>query len=544
MAAAVPRADDGGATKSSDDDKDSSDGAHGSNDNGAAPAPRVAPKGLAGIFESYKPNAVLDTSNLPANAVLLNVYDVSDSELIQRINKATTVNDNLLVGGVFHGGVEVYQKEWSFGATEDSRTGIGAVWPRTHPQHTYRATIHMGNTKLDKDQVYAVLVRMAPEWPGNTYNLIHRNCCTFCNSFLKELGLRRIPGWVDRAARAASQVDKAVQLARTLRTEEVKYQATEALQALRRDSASVANLTHDQVQKEISVVQARAMELGEKAQERVQELGNILWQWGQELGVEQDGNDQGVSAAALGEKVQEITGKAQEQMQALGSSLLQWGQDLQKNATEHHTAASRRALGKGGGRGKRSQATCGYPETNDVGLESATGGGFVKQSEDRLLRASLLAESDEDEDGANLPVATLPVGRPRPGPVGQLPVIEAPADWLSTPIAPAATETAKPVVLQPQQQEPIDLLDFLTGDLTETLTAPPLAPSTPCTFGTSPSAAATPIAAADLLTGQAPVTATQQDTPAAAANLQGAPTSTLAAAPAARPAMSAPDLLA
>jgi len=484
------------------------------NDNGfcPVPAPRVASKGLAGIFESYTPNAVLNTSNLPPNAVLLNVYDVSDNELVQRINKATTVNDSVLIAGVFHGGVEVYEKEWSFGATEDDRTGVGAVWPRMHPQHTYRATIHIGNTKLDKDQVHAVLMRMAPEWGGNTYNLIHRNCCNFCNAFLKELGLRRIPGWVDRAARAASQVDKAVQLARSVRTDEVKYQATEALEALRRDSASVANLTHTQVQ-EI------AKELGGKAQERVQELGTVLWQWGQELRAEQEGPDQGGSAAALGEKVQEITGKAQEQMQALGSSLLQWGQDLQKNATEQHAAANRRSGGKGRGRNN----------TSSHGTD-ATGGGFLKQSENRLMQDSLLAQSDEDDDGANLPVAMIPVGRPRPGPIGQLPVIEAPVDWLSAPMPPAPA-AAKPASVQQHQQEPVDLMNLITDDLVEALAA------------SAPSTAAAP--AADLLTGEAQAAAKPAAT-AAAADLLGdlVSTNTLVKAPAASPAIAAPDLLA
>merc|ERR1719424_1831440 len=95
-----------------------------------APPAVVPPRGLAGIIEGYDANATLDTNRMPKNSVFLNVYDVSDSDFMQKVNRFTTANNNVLVAGVFHGGIHVYGKEWAYGFTEDNRSGVGAVHPR------------------------------------------------------------------------------------------------------------------------------------------------------------------------------------------------------------------------------------------------------------------------------------------------------------------------------------------------------------------------------------------------------------------------------
>jgi len=444
-----------------------------------APPPRVAPRGLAGIFDDYTPDAVLDTRSLPHNAVLLNVYDVSDSDLIQRINVVATANNSVLVGGVFHGGVEIYGREWSFGATEEPRTGISPVWPRAHPQHTYRATVHMGNTPLSQAEVHAVLVRLAPQWLGDSYSLIHRNCLTFCNAFLQELGLRRIPGWVDRAARAASQVDRAVRLARTLHADEVQSQAASALQSLRRESSSaldvartesarLAEQAQSEVQREVAQVQAKALEIGGKAQEGVQAIGATLWKWGQDLGsndrVQRPSLDPAaiIDPASL-EKVRDVTGKAQEQVEALGSTLWQWGQNLQKDASLVFAAGMPEGAPKRGGHRRRRgarpggrslaghrRAAAGKQGAVGESAAGAEGGepggvGLIRAREERLLRTSLLAGSDEEDDGPSLPVVRLPPAAPAHGkPPKQLPIVEAPVEWMSPQSLPAVTPGAAP----------------------------------------------------------------------------------------------------
>lgn len=189
-----------------------------------APAPIVAPRGLAGTFDDYQPGAVLNTSRLRPNTVLLNVYDVGDNETVNKINEIFTGSGNVLLAGIFHGGVEVFGEEWSYGFCEEGRTGVCMCHPRLHPQHSYKNTTVMGETSLSKAEIKAVLERMQKEWPGSQYNLIHNNCINFCNAFLAELGLRRVPGWVDRAARAASNVNNAVQSLQSIRAEDVQGQ--------------------------------------------------------------------------------------------------------------------------------------------------------------------------------------------------------------------------------------------------------------------------------------------------------------------------------
>eukprot|EP00913_Durusdinium_trenchii_P034415 g32196.t1 len=153
-----------------------------------APARVWASKGITGLLETVGGRRVEE--EVLENSVLLNVYDVSDSDVIQRVNR------------VFHAGVEVYGKEWCYGATVPGRSGVGAVKPRLHPQHRYRATVHMGNTEKSPDEISRILVCMAP---GSAYDLIHHNCLTFCNVLLGELGLRRIPGWASELAGRAQE---------------------------------------------------------------------------------------------------------------------------------------------------------------------------------------------------------------------------------------------------------------------------------------------------------------------------------------------------
>eukprot|EP00971_Amphidinium_carterae_P104966 2078564-Amphidinium_carterae.1 len=119
-----------------------------------APRPIAPPRGLTGILdgEVYEANAPLDVSKMPKSMVLVNVYDVGDSELLQSINKVTTASNNILVGGVFHAGVEVFGAEWSYGFCEGYRTGVCAVHPRMHSQHNYRTTVPMGETSLTEEE--------------------------------------------------------------------------------------------------------------------------------------------------------------------------------------------------------------------------------------------------------------------------------------------------------------------------------------------------------------------------------------------------------
>mmetsp|Transcript_89167 Transcript_89167/g.195400 ORF Transcript_89167/g.195400 Transcript_89167/m.195400 type:complete len:443 (+) Transcript_89167:427-1755(+) len=172
------------------------------------PTARAAPRGIRGLLGAgpgaYEP---LDVDSLPQNTVLAHIYDVGDEDFVKKVNRIGTVNDKVLIGGVFHAGIEVYGREWSFGFTEEG-SGVCYTQPRKHPHHRYKATVVMGPTKLSVTEVDSLILRLAQIWLGPTYDMIHRNCCDFANELSVELGVGRMPGWVDRLGRTASSVNK------------------------------------------------------------------------------------------------------------------------------------------------------------------------------------------------------------------------------------------------------------------------------------------------------------------------------------------------
>ncbi|CAJ1368939.1 unnamed protein product, partial [Effrenium voratum] len=83
--------------------------------------------------------------------VLLHVYDVSQEESIQKLNKVLAHKHfPLKFGGVFHAGVEVNGLEWCFGfSASETHPGVCCVEPKSHPQHHYRQTVEMGYTRRE-----------------------------------------------------------------------------------------------------------------------------------------------------------------------------------------------------------------------------------------------------------------------------------------------------------------------------------------------------------------------------------------------------------
>jgi len=276
--------------------------------------------------------------------VFLNVYDVSDNDLVQKINRVTTANNNVLVGGVFHAGVEVYGKEHCYGATEEGCTGVGCVRPRLHPQHTYRTTVPMGETKFSEGEVEAIVTALAKVWLGSDYDLIRCNCISFCNALLNKLGLRRVPGWVDRAARAATFIDDASKMAvegtreavRRVSTvkSDLEVQLPSALESLRRHSTRVFDATATEAvttevpkafetfrlesAKLVELAHRQTQPLREAAEEHAQAVSSSLWQWGQDLC---DGTQSVVADSSTGDLGNKFSGVVQEQMQGLWQSV-------------------------------------------------------------------------------------------------------------------------------------------------------------------------------------------------------------------------------
>jgi len=84
----------------------------------------------------------------PDTQIILNVYDVSNSEVVQWINAFFAYEHApFKLAGVFHVGVQVGDEEWAFGATRRG-TGVWRQKPRSTEQHHFRQSIVMGSATL------------------------------------------------------------------------------------------------------------------------------------------------------------------------------------------------------------------------------------------------------------------------------------------------------------------------------------------------------------------------------------------------------------
>ncbi|XP_043697936.1 deSI-like protein At4g17486 [Telopea speciosissima] len=146
--------------------------------------------------------------------VILHVYDVTNSgsektnNTIMQINKI--FKDGIGLGGIFHSAVQVYgDEEWSFGFC-DHGTGVFS-WPHgKNPMYTYRECIVLGKTNFPIFKVNQILRELSREWPGNSYDLLSKNCNHFCDEFCERIGVPKLPAWVNRFANAG---DTAVEVA-------------------------------------------------------------------------------------------------------------------------------------------------------------------------------------------------------------------------------------------------------------------------------------------------------------------------------------------
>lgn len=133
--------------------------------------------------------------------VMLHLYNVTTNNAVSSVNAALKP----LGTGAFHGAVEVNGAEWSFGYCEGD-TGVFDCPPKGCDAHSYRESLPMGETVLSPAEVSALITRMSGEWPGESYDLLRRNCCSFSDAFCVELGVGHIPAWVVNLAGAGATV--------------------------------------------------------------------------------------------------------------------------------------------------------------------------------------------------------------------------------------------------------------------------------------------------------------------------------------------------
>lgn len=154
-----------------------------------------------------------DNGEVKGPAVLLHIYDVSQGEDVQQINRIFAHKHSpLKFGGVFHAAVEVNGLEWSFGyVPSETKTGVYSSEPKKDAQHHYRQTVILRRAQVPLAEIPCIISDLVEEYSGKNYDLLRRNCCNFADDLAFRLGAGRIPGWVHRLARLGATVDNILQ---------------------------------------------------------------------------------------------------------------------------------------------------------------------------------------------------------------------------------------------------------------------------------------------------------------------------------------------
>ncbi|CAH8355589.1 unnamed protein product [Eruca vesicaria subsp. sativa] len=92
-------------------------------------------------------------------------------------------------------------EEWSYGFCEQG-TGVFSCPSSKNPMYTYREKIVLGRTACSTYMVNQILRELSKEWPGQSYDLLSKNCNHFCDVLCEVLGVPKLLGWVNRFAHA------------------------------------------------------------------------------------------------------------------------------------------------------------------------------------------------------------------------------------------------------------------------------------------------------------------------------------------------------
>lgn len=126
--------------------------------------------------------------------VILNVYD---------LHKGNDYGYHVGLG-LFHSGVEINGKEYSFGGHEYSFTGVFEVTPQCAVGVKFRESVVMGETTLPQRDIQDIIDELSSEFTGDSYHPINRNCNTFSNELIQRILKKPIPGYVNRLANMGS----------------------------------------------------------------------------------------------------------------------------------------------------------------------------------------------------------------------------------------------------------------------------------------------------------------------------------------------------
>jgi len=125
----------------------------------------------------------LDSSN-----VFCNVYDI-----FPKLNAAARFCHMRV--GVFHTGVQVHGREFSFGDQ-----GVFETMPAHIDGFSCREHIRIGCTEEDVHGVLVMVAELSDEWPGSSYHPFRRNCNHFADALCRKLTGAGMPTYVNRFA--------------------------------------------------------------------------------------------------------------------------------------------------------------------------------------------------------------------------------------------------------------------------------------------------------------------------------------------------------
>lgn len=145
----------------------------------------------------------LMSSLTASEPVILNIYDIGKSDAIKGLNRCLYPWSL----GIFHGGIELYGTEWSFGGTEIGMgLGVFCSRPRQCSAHSYLKSAPLGSTRFSMNEVERLISKFQLTWPAADYNLLTRNCCHFCNELCQLLCVGPIPEEVTALAEVGAHI--------------------------------------------------------------------------------------------------------------------------------------------------------------------------------------------------------------------------------------------------------------------------------------------------------------------------------------------------
>eukprot|EP00930_Biecheleria_cincta_P082349 TRINITY_DN72101_c0_g1_i1.p1 TRINITY_DN72101_c0_g1~~TRINITY_DN72101_c0_g1_i1.p1 ORF type:complete len:389 (-),score=50.16 TRINITY_DN72101_c0_g1_i1:67-1233(-) len=161
--------------------------------NRISPTKRYQPTTAPTTIGKHSPVAPADA---PEPNVFCNVYDITP-----RLNKLLRCCSCARYG-IYHSGVEIYDKEFAFGGHDKSTTGVWAGKPMFVKGARFREQVPIGHTNLRPDELRKKLAGVAIEWSGDSYETMTRNCNHFAEALCLDLTGVAPPAYVNRCAKS------------------------------------------------------------------------------------------------------------------------------------------------------------------------------------------------------------------------------------------------------------------------------------------------------------------------------------------------------